>query len=149
MKQRLIFLLFSICIGFSTAAQKAETEAISSVLNAYKSKIEQLDTVGIVALFVPESKIIEQGKDEGTIGHYLEHHLGPELKEFKAFKFNNYKVDINVTGNHAYTIESYGYNITLKDDKEIKSLGQATSVLQKIKGKWKIVQSHSSFRRAK
>ena len=149
MKQQLALCFLAFFMVATSFAQKKENEAITKLLNTYKSKIEMLDTVGIVALFVPQSKVIEQGKDEGTIGHYLEHHLGPELKEFKAFKFNNYKVDINVIGNYAYTNESYGYNITTKDGKETKSLGQATSIMQKIKGEWKIVQSHSSFRRAK
>ncbi len=100
-------------------------------------------------MFVTNSKVIEQAKDEGTISHYLAHHLGPELKEFKSFKFSNYKVDVKLNGNYAYTTESYLYSIVLKDDKEIKSNGFATSVLQKSKGEWKIVQSHSSFRKAK
>lgn len=149
MSKKIALILISFCLSLFSFAQKPDKEAILKTLNSYKSKIEKLDTTGIVALFVTKSRIIEQGKDEGTIGHYLEHHLGPELKEFKAFTFNNYKAEVNVIGNYAYTTESYGYNIRLKDDKEIKSVGLATSVLQKLKGEWKIVQSHSSFRRAK
>jgi len=149
MKHKFFFFLLGICISFSLSAQKNDTEAIKKTLNAYKSKIESLDTSGIPKLFVTNSKIIEQAKDEGTISHYLAHHLGPELKEFKSFKFSNYKVDVKLNGNYAYTTESYLYTIILKDDKEIKSNGFATSVLQKIKSEWKIVQSHSSFRKAK
>jgi ketosteroid isomerase-like protein len=145
-----LFLFFSTAFfSFTVIAQKNDVEAIRKTLNAYKNKIESLDTSGITKLFVANSKIIEQAKDEGTISHYLEHHLGPELKDFKSFKFSNYKVDVKLNGNYAYTTESYLYTIVLKDDKEIKSNGFATSVLQKIKGEWKIVQSHSSFRRAK
>lgn len=149
MNYKLFLVLSGICISASLFAQKGDKTAIMQTLSNYKAKIESLDTSGIIQLFVTNSRVIEQGKDEGTIGHYLQHHLGPELKDFKSFKFNNYKVEVNVTGNYAYTTESYGYIITLKDDKEIKSNGLATSVLQKIKGVWKIVQSHSSFRRAK
>jgi ketosteroid isomerase-like protein len=149
MKYKLIFFLLCASISFSLSAQKNDIEAIKKVLNTYKTKIENLDTSGITKLFVTNSKIIEQAKDEGTISHYLAHHLGPELKEFKSFKFSNYKVDVMLNGNYAYTTESYLYTIILKDDKEIKSNGFATSVLQKIKSEWKIVQSHSSFRKAK
>ena len=149
MKQKCSLLILSTFIVIFSFAQKGDAEAVKKTLNAYKSKIESLDTTGTAKLFVINSKIIEQGKDEGTISHYLEHHLGPELKDFKSFKFGNYKVDVTLTGNYAFTTESYTYTITLKDDKEIKSNGFATSVLQKLKGDWKIVQSHSSFRRAK
>lgn len=149
MKQKFLVFLFSFSLSLSLSAQKNDIEAIKQTLNAYQSKIESLDTTGITKLFVANSKVIEQAKDEGTISHYLEHHLGPELKAFKGFKFNNYKVDVKVNGNYAYSTESYTYTITNKEGKESKSDGFATSVLQKIKGEWKIVQSHSSFRRAK
>lgn len=148
MKKAILFIA-GVLFTVSLFAQQKDAEAVKATLNAYKSKIESLDTNGVAKLFVPNSKVIEQGKDEGTISHYLEHHLGPELKEFKSFKFSNYKVDVNVIGAYAYTTESYTYTITLKDDKEIKSNGLATAVLQKIRNDWKIVQTHSSFRRAK
>ena len=149
MKQKIMLLCLVAVISLTSFSQKKDEEAVKQTLNSYKQKIESLDTNGVAKLFVTNSKVIEQGKDEGTISHYLAHHLGPELKDFKSFKFSNYKVDVNVIGNYAYTTESYTYTITLKDDKEIKSNGMATSVLQKVKSEWKIVQTHSSFRKAK
>ncbi len=149
MKQ--IISAFILLCFFSTPslAQKGDIEAIKHTLNTYKQKIESLDTTDVSKLFTSNSKVIEQAKDEGTISHYLEHHLGPELKAFKGFKFSNYKVDVKLNGNYAYTTESYTYTITLKDGKESKSDGFATSVLQKSKNDWKIVQTHTSFRKAK
>ena len=144
MKQIFLFSLCA-CLSFAAMAQTSDSTLIKQTLNAYKSKIESLDTNGVAKLFVANSRVIEQGKDEGTISHYLEHHLGPELKDFKSFKFTNYKVDVNVIGSYAYTTESYMYTITLKDDKEIKSNGLATSVLQKAKDVWKIVQTVPLF----
>lgn len=144
-------ILFGCLLSMSVLAmaQTGEADAVKQTLNAYKKSIERLDTTGIGALFVANSKVFEQGSDEGTIGNYLGHHLAPELKDFKSFTFSDYKVDVNVAGNYAFTTESYIYTIVLaKDAKEIKSKGIATSVLQKVGGNWKIVQTHSSFRRA-
>lgn len=133
-----------------TFGQTKEIQAVKQVLTNYKDKIEKLDTTGIVNLFVKDSRVFEQAKDEGTISHYLQHHLGPELKEFKSFTFSDYKVDVTITGEYAFSIESYIYIIKLtKDEREIKSQGVATSVLRKTKTGWKIVQTHSSFRKAK
>ncbi len=143
----LFFLTTFISLG--ATAQKSDIEAVKQTLDNYKQKIESLDTSGVAQLFVADSKVIEQAKDEGTISHYLEHHLGPELKDFKSFKFSNYKVDVQLNGGYAYSTESYIYTITLKEDKEIKSQGFATSLLQKVNGQWKIAQTHSSFRKAK
>lgn len=140
-------LLVTVTAAF---AQNSDKEAVKTVLNNYKKAIEKLDTTGVVNLFVKDSKVFEQAKDEGTIGHYLEHHLGPELKEFKSFTFSDYKVDVTIAGEYAFSTETYIYTIILaKDGKEIKSQGVATSVLRKTKDGWKIVQTHSSFRKAK
>jgi uncharacterized protein (TIGR02246 family) len=143
----MMFLLFSPAIAIF--AQTNDKEAVKTVLNNYKKAIEKLDTTGVVNLFVKDSKVFEQAKDEGTIGHYLEHHLGPELKGFKSFTFSDYKVDVTVTGEYAFATETYIYTIILaKDGREIKSQGVATSILKKTKEDWKIVQTHSSFRKA-
>lgn len=139
-----------LAISVAAFSQTSEKEAVKNVLNKYKKAIAKLDTSGVVNLFVKDSKVFEQAKDEGTFGHYLEHHLGPELKEFKSFSFNDYKVDITITGEYAFSTETYIYTIILaKDGKEIKSQGVATSVLKKTKDGWKIVQTHSSFRKAR
>ena len=148
--RKLFMMLLLLTPGIAALAQTGDKEAVKTVLNDYKKAIEKLDTTGVVNLFVKDSKVFEQAKDEGTIGHYLEHHLGPELKDFKSFTFSDYKVDVTVTGNYAFSTETYIYTIILaKDRKEIKSQGVATSVLQKTKNGWKIVQTHSSFRKAK
>jgi ketosteroid isomerase-like protein len=147
-KLTMMFLL--LMPGIAAFSQTGDTEAVKQVLNRYKKAIEKLDTAGVVNLFVKDSKVFEQASDEGTIGHYLEHHLGPELKDFKSFTFSDYKVDVTVTGEYAFSTETYVYTIILvKDLKEIKSKGVATSVLKKTKEGWKIVQTHSSFRKAK
>jgi ketosteroid isomerase-like protein len=148
---RKFLMMFLLLATFTAAfAQNSDKEAVKKVLNNYKKAIEKLDTTGVVNLFVKDSKVFEQAKDEGTIGHYLEHHLGPELKEFKSFTFSDYKVNVTIAGEYAFSTETYIYTIILaKDGKEIKSQGVATSVLRKTKDGWKIVQTHSSFRKAK
>lgn len=148
--RKFLMMFLLLATGTVAFAQTSDKEAVKTVLNNYKKAIEKLDTTGVVNLFVKDSKVFEQAKDEGTIGHYLEHHLGPELKDFKSFTFSDYKVDVTVTGEYAFSTETYIYTIILaKDGKEIKSQGVATSVLRKSKEGWKIVQTHSSFRKAK
>lgn len=148
--RKVLMMCLLLVTATATFAQNSDKEAVKAVLNNYKKAIEKLDTTGVVNLFVKDSKVFEQAKDEGTIGHYMEHHLGPELKEFKSFTFSDYKVDVTVAGEYAFSTETYIYTIILaKDGKEIKSQGVATSVLRKTKDGWKILQTHSSFRKAK
>ena len=142
--KKLLMMSLLLATFTATFAQSGDNEAVKAVLNNYKKAIEKLDTAGVVNLFVKDSKVYEQASDEGTIGHYLEHHLGPELKAFKSFTFSNYKVDVTMAGEYAFSTETYIYTIVLaKDAKEIKSQGVATSVLRKTKAGWKIVQTHS------
>lgn len=146
-------IVLAVALFFSLTAVQAQNKAaedVKKVLKAYQSAIEKLDTTGVTALFTPGAKLFEGGKDEGGIAGYLGHHLGPELKAFKSFTFSDYKVDVTLNGDYAYTTETYLYTIVLaKDNSEIKSQGVATSVLRKTKDGWKIEMTHSSFRRAK
>lgn len=146
-----VMLILSLLTAFSIKgfAQGTEEEAVKKVLQEYKSAIEKLSTAGVVDLFVAKSEVIESGKIEGTIAAYLDHHLGPELKEFKSFTFSNYTSKVEVDGNYAFATEDYIYTIVLKDGKEIKQKGVASSVLQKTGQSWKIKSTHSSARRSK
>lgn len=123
-------------------------EAIKAVLKEYNSAVEKLDVTGTEKLFTADSKIYESGGSEGNYAHYLEHHLTPELKEFKSFTYSDYKVELDIDGNYAFATETYNYVIILaKDNTEVKRKGVATSVLKRIKGKWKIMISHNSSRK--
>lgn len=126
----------------------ADEDAVKAVLKKYNSAIESLDLTGTEKLFTANSKIFESGGSEGTYTHYLEHHLIPELKEFKSFVFSDYKADVQVEGAYAFAVQTYNYTIMLaKDNSEIKRKGVATSVLRKEKGVWKIMISHNSSRK--
>jgi uncharacterized protein (TIGR02246 family) len=126
----------------------AEVQAIRSVLAQYKAAIERLDARGTEQLFTANSAIFETGGVEGTYANYLAHHLGPELHEFKAFKFSDYKVDVHLLGPAAaHAIETYKYRIDTKKGEVHERLGVATSVLKKENGRWKVVMMHNSGRK--
>ncbi|MBC9929025.1 nuclear transport factor 2 family protein [Chitinophaga qingshengii] len=140
-----------ICINIlATAAfaQNKDIDAVKAVLKEYNNAIEKLDVAGTEKLFTSDSKIYESGGSEGNYAHYLEHHLSPELKSFKVFKFNEYKIDVQLNSNYAFTTETYNYVIILaKDNAEVKRKGVATSVLKKENGTWKIMINHNSSRK--
>ncbi len=128
--------------------QNKNAELVKSVLKKYNSAIEALDVTGTERFFTTDSKIYESGGSEGNYPHYLEHHLAPELKEFKSFTFSDYKVEVQLDGNYAFTTETYNYTIIVaKDNTEVNRKGVATSVLKKVKGQWLIMISHNSSRK--
>lgn len=96
----------------AAAQNPATTEkaAVEAVLLQYKAAIERLDARGTEQLFTANSAIFETGGTEGTYANYLAHHLGPELHEFKSFKFSDYKVEVHLLGPAAaHAIETYKY----------------------------------------
>ena len=126
---------------------EAEAAAVRAVLSQYKSAIERLDATGTEQLFTADSRIFETGGVEGSYANYLSHHLGPELKDFKSFRFSDYEVDVRFEGPVAVATESYKYRIETKSGEVAERLGVATSVLRKENGRWKIAMMHNSARR--
>lgn len=125
-----------------------DVEAVKAVLKQYNSAVEKLNVSGTEKLFTADSKVYESGGSEGSYAHYLEHHLAPELKEFKSFTYSDYKAEVQIEGNYAFATETYNYTIIVaKDNSEVKRKGVATSVLKKINGEWKIMISHNSSRK--
>ena len=131
------------------AAAEAEASAVRAVLAEYKSAIERLDATGTERLFTGDSAIFETGGVEGTYATYLAHHLGPELKAFRAFGYSDYKVEVRFEGPVALATETYNYRIETKAGEIAERRGVATSVLRKIGGEWKIVSMHNSARKPK
>lgn len=128
----------------------SEAAAVRAVLAQYKAAIERLNARGTEQLFAADSAIFETGGTEGTYANYLAHHLGPELREFKSFKFSDYKVDVHLLGPAAaHAIETYKYRIETKSGEIVERLGVATSVLMKENGRWKITMMHNSGRKPK
>ena len=143
------FLIFGIYIGaLAQKATSSDQEQIKSVLMQYNKAVQNLDVSNTEKLFTEDSQLFESGGVEGSYAHYKEHHLVPELMEFKSFVYDNYKVKIDVDGKYGFARETYDYVITVKkDDQVVKRKGVATSVLKKINGKWKIMISHNSSRK--
>lgn len=132
-----------------TAESAADTRAVVAVLAQYKAAIERLDPRGTERLFAADSQVFESGGAEGSYANYLQHHLTPELGEFKSFAFSDYRIDVRFVGGVALATETYRYRIAPKVGDPAERLGVATSVLRKTRGEWRIVSMHNSARRPK
>ncbi len=135
--------------GGAAVSRQAKTDKadVERVLSRYKAAIEKLDPRGTEQLFAQDSTIFETGGAEGSYTNYLAHHLGPELKEFRSFRFSNYKLDVRFEGPIALATESYDYRIETKAGEVAERRGVATSVLKKIGGEWRILSMHNSARK--
>lgn len=151
MRTKLSIFIALLMIGAVSvfAQSNNDTKEVEQVMKAYKDGVESLSTKGLTSLFTKDSEVFESGGVEGTFEHYLEHHLGPELGNFKSFKFSDYKIETKLDLPYAFTTETYIYTIVLEGDRTIKKSGIATSVLKKVNGEWKIMKTHTSSRNTK
>ncbi|MBN8718636.1 MAG: nuclear transport factor 2 family protein [Sediminibacterium magnilacihabitans] len=119
--------------------------AVRAVLKQYNSALEKLDITGTENLFADDAVIYESGENEGPYTSYMQEHLRSELKQYKSLKFTDYKVEVIIAGNYAFTTETYNYVIVVaKDNTEAKYKGVTTAILKRAKGEWKISVSHNS-----
>ena len=146
MKQIILTLLL-LSLNSLRAADNPDQGAVKAVLAAYQQALTSRDAAPAKNLFTADSQVFESGGAEGTYAHYLEHHIGPELAEFAEFSFRDYTVEVRLEPPLALATEAYIYKIVLKEGgKAIEKKGVATSVLKKINGEWKIIQTHTSSR---
>jgi len=149
MKQ-FLFALLLVSANSLRAADSPDQTAVKTVLAAYNEALTTLNAAKAKDLFTADSAVFESGGVEGTFAHYLEHHIGPELAEFKEFSYRDYTVEVRLELPTALTTESYIYRIVLKEGgKVVEKRAATTSVLKKINGEWKIIQTHTSSRAIK
>jgi len=146
MKRYILALLF-LSAGSLQAADNPDQSAVKRVLAAYNQALTSLDAAKAQALFTTDSAVFESGGIEGTYAHYLKHHIGPELAGFKEFSYRDYSVEVRLELPLALSTESYIYRIVLKEDgKVVEKRAVTTSILKKVNGEWKIIQTHTSSR---
>lgn len=150
----MLLLLATSQIYSQNANTETDKKAVLKVMSSYKDALQNLATEGTAKLFAQDSEVFESGGVEGSYEHYLEHHLRPELGQFKSFAFSDYKIEAQVDLPYAFTTETYIYTIVLKPNQKgetrtISKKGVATSILKKTDGKWQIIKTHSSSRNHK
>lgn len=144
-----LVLVFAVSACASVQAQSGDDEqAVHAVLAGYRDAVEALRAEDAAQHFWPDSAVFEQGGVEGDFATYLGRHLGPELRDFASFDFDNVETDIVVVGDVAYASEAYTYAIQFTDAAHapVTRNGVATSVLRRREGQWRIEQYHSSAR---
>ncbi|MEP1832061.1 MAG: nuclear transport factor 2 family protein, partial [Hyphomonas sp.] len=95
------------------AAMNDAIAGAEAALTSYRQALTARDADAMAALFAEDSFIYENGKDEGSFTHYMEHHLGPELDAITSFTFGNPTLAVTRMGHMAFGRETYTYRIEL------------------------------------
>lgn len=129
----------------SVSAQTNEVKAVTDVLTREASSVEKGDVAALDQLWANDESVtvFESGYANYGWNDYRNHHLAPELKEFKNTKYAFSDLKVKVDGKTAWATFKY----TLAADvgtRNIQSGGLGTVVLEKREGQWRIVHWHSS-----
>ncbi len=142
-------LLAATCaVSAEPAAKPPSGEAaVLATVSAYRSAIAEgsLDKLGSVV--EPELTVLEGMHLNRGWADYRDNHIGPEMKEWKAFRVADPSViDVSVAGDWAYAVSRATYTIVLPA-KTVVLESAETFVLRRRDGSWRVRHVHSSSRK--
>ena len=130
---------------------KAPDEADAlAVGRAYVAGISGGDLDELDRLFLPDdrSSVFENGSDEGSWGHYKEHHLAPEQEAVANFQFTT-KTEHAESCGKGFLVRQIG-GFTLEVDGEARTYRAAVSyLLVPAESELRILHLHWSSRQTK
>ncbi len=124
------------------ARDRAQVEAVVRAAYAHSEagNLSALDTI-----YTANATIIEGAGLDRSWVNYRDHHLAPELKEFKDFRYRPSDIEVTVEGDQAWVMFRYALAATM-GERTIDNVGRGTMILQRVNGQWRIRHSHTSSR---
>lgn len=130
----------------AVAAEKKPSaeEAVRQTLAAYRQAMEARDVEKLAAVLAEDVVVVEGvHKNVGWVD-YRDNHIGPEMKEWKSFRFTEPKIGhVSVAGDRAAALQEGGVVIELVE-KTVTLRTAETFMLRREGDKWKIAHIHMS-----
>jgi len=145
---RALVLLLFIPVGVQ--AQRAPTPADSvvvvRVVRALFAAAERGDLAALDSLYAGERLTVIEGAsiNRGWVD-YRDHHLGPEIKEMKDFRYQPSEIEAHVAGDMAWVLYRYALSADL-GGRAIDAVGRGTAILERSGGRWIVRHTQTSSR---
>jgi ketosteroid isomerase-like protein len=143
-----VFVLAGHLCVRSARAQTADEAAVRRVIEAIAAFSEAKDMAGLDTLYAGDAwvQIIEgSGVNRGWVD-YRDHHLQPELAEFRNFRYRCFEIEPQVRGAVAWAPFRYELAVDTQDG-HVEVEGRGTAILERRGGRWLVVHLHTSGRR--
>jgi len=126
-------------------AQGNGDDAVRAALIQSATGFERGDLATLNKVYANDESvtIFESGHANYGWADYRDHHLVPEMKEFKNTKYALSDIKVKVAGKTAWATYKYALTGDVKD-RHIDVNGLGTAVLEERGGNWLIVHSHTS-----
>lgn len=157
--KKLIFILTAMCFLIisctvktekSTVDLKAEKGKVEAVLEQYVVANMEQDFNLIASIWEEDEAIVMIGtdSDERLVGwNTIERAVKNQFTVFQNtfISVSDQMIRLNETGNTAWFAESLKYNFIYNDEARSFDNIRFTGVLEKLNGKWLLVQGHISI----
>lgn len=152
----LLFGVFlSLALGLSmaswltAAAHDNDEAAVRDVLLKSALGFEKDDVDMVTKVWANDEtlSVFESGHANYGWADYRDHHLLPEMKEFKNTKYQLTDIKIHLAGKTAWATFKYtisGDIMENNNSRHVDGAGLGTAVLEERQGRWQIVHWHSS-----
>ncbi len=128
------------------APLSADAQRVKSTVEALFAAAERKDLAALDTLYAGDSLLVIEGAgiNRGW-SDYRDHHLAPELKEFKSFKYRPFEVEVHVSGDIAWATYRYALSADVAERK-VDVVGRGTAILERRGTKWVVRLSHTASR---
>lgn len=128
------------------APLSADAQRVKSTIEALFAAAERNDLAALDTLYAGDSLLVIEGAgiNRGW-SDYRDHHLAPELKEFKNFKYRPFEIEVRVSGDVAWAIYRYALSADMAERKA-DVVGRGTAILERRGTKWVVRLSQTASR---
>ncbi|MCU0624903.1 MAG: nuclear transport factor 2 family protein [Gemmatimonadaceae bacterium] len=113
------------------SARSADVRAAEAAVRAVFAAGERGDLAALDTLYAGDSLTIVEGAgiNRGW-SDYRDHHLGPELKEMKNFRYRPFEIEPRVHGDMAWVTFRYALQADM-NGRAVDALGRGTMILER------------------
>lgn len=142
------FTVRNVVTAQSSTAQTDTEAAIRQVLMDNAAGFERNDIALLNRVWANDETVtvFESGHANYGWADYRDHHLVPEMADFKNTKYTLSDIRPRLAGNTAWATYKYKLTADFKGRK-IDATGLGTAILEQRDGRWQIIHSHTSAAR--
>ena len=139
-----IFIALFLATGSAAVEPEAAKTAVLKTLADYRLAMSEKSLEKLSAVVHPDLTVMEGVALNTSWADYRDNHIGPEMKEWKAFRVEDPSVvSVTTAGDWAYAVTRATYTLVFPDKSMVIDSAE-TFVLAKKDGKWLIRHIHSS-----
>lgn len=126
--------------------EPADTAQVRVVVEALFAAAERADMAALDTMYAGNDlTVIEGAGIDRTWAQYRDHHLGPELRAFRDFRYRPSQIEAHVAGDFAWAIYRYSLKAEYQG-RELDQVGRGTAILERRGNRWVVRHTQTSSR---